>query len=67
MYRIANPWKWNFWDGMYSTAKNPVHRYSKTGKYTVYLTVKDIKDSNTNAMSDMLHLKINERIKLTNP
>jgi hypothetical protein len=40
-------WKWNFGDGTYSTAKNPVHKYSKTGKYTVTLTVKNAKGSNS--------------------
>jgi PKD repeat protein len=28
-------WKWSFGDGKYSTAENPVHTYSKAGKYTV--------------------------------
>ncbi len=36
-------WKWNFGDGTYSTCKNPVHTYCKSGKYTVTLTVKDAK------------------------
>jgi PKD repeat protein len=40
-------WKWNFGDGTYSTAKNPVHWYTKAGKYTVSLTVKNAKGSNT--------------------
>lgn len=39
-------WKWSFGDGTYSTAKNPVHKYSKAGKYTVSLTVKNSKGSN---------------------
>jgi len=44
-------WKWNFGDKTYSTAKNPVHKYSKAGKYTVSLTVKNAKGSNTKTIS----------------
>jgi len=40
-------WKWSFGDGTYSTEKNPAHTYSKTGKYTVTLTVKNAAGSNT--------------------
>ncbi len=40
-------WKWSFGDGTYSTARNPVHTYSKAGKYTVSLTVKNAKDSSS--------------------
>jgi PKD repeat protein len=39
-------WKWSFGDGTYSTAKNPKHRYTKTGEYTVSLTVKNVVGSN---------------------
>ena len=39
-------WNWNFGDGTSSTVRNPVHTYSKTGKYTVTLTVKNSKGSN---------------------
>ena len=34
-------WNWNFGDGTYSTARNPAHTYSKVGKYTVSLTLKN--------------------------
>jgi PKD repeat protein len=44
-------WKWSFGDGTYSTAKSPAHTYSKSGKYTVSLTVKNAKGSNTKTMS----------------
>jgi len=44
-------WKWSFGDKTYSTAKNPVHKYSKAGKYTVSLTVKNAKGSNTKTIS----------------
>jgi|GEM_PF-1067778 len=44
-------WKWSFGDGRYSTQKNPAHTYSKAGKYTVSLTVKNDAGSNTKAVS----------------
>jgi PKD repeat protein len=44
-------WKWSFGDKTYSTQKNPAHTYSKAGKYTVTLTVKDAKGSNTKTVS----------------
>jgi beta propeller repeat protein len=40
-------WKWNFGDGKYSTAKSPAHKYTKAGKYTVSLTVKNAVGSST--------------------
>jgi len=43
-------WKWSFGDKTYSTQKNPVHKYSKAGKYTVSLTVKNANGSNTKTM-----------------
>jgi PKD repeat protein len=39
-------WKWSFGDGMSSTSKSPLHTYSKAGKYTVTLTVKNTVGSN---------------------
>jgi PKD repeat protein len=44
-------WKWSFGDGTYSTAKNPVHAYSKAGKYNVSLSVKNVKGKNTKFIS----------------
>jgi PKD repeat protein len=38
---------WNFGDKNTSTDKNPVHTYSKAGKYTVSLTVMNAAGSNT--------------------
>ena len=43
----ATGWNWEFGDGTNSTAKNPIHKYSNAGKYTVSLTVKNAKGSNT--------------------
>lgn len=34
-------WSWNFGDGSTSNAKNPTHRYTDDGTYTVKLTVVD--------------------------
>jgi PKD repeat protein len=34
-------WKWYFGDRMYSLQQNPVHTYSKVGKYTVTLKTKN--------------------------
>ncbi|MDP4227686.1 MAG: NosD domain-containing protein [Bacteroidota bacterium] len=50
-------WKWSFGDGTYSTAKNPVHKYSKTGKYTVSLTVKNTKGSDIKTTSNYITVK----------
>ena len=50
-------WKWNFGDGTYSTEKNPVHTYRKAGKYTVYLTAKNAKGSNTKTRSGYITVK----------
>jgi len=45
-------WNWSFGDGTpNSTIKNPVHTYSKAGKYTVSLTVTNSRGSNTMAKS----------------
>ena len=44
-------WKWTFGDGTTSTKQNPVHKYSKAGKYTINLTVKNAAGSNTKIMS----------------
>jgi len=37
----VNSWRWDFGDGATSTAQNPTHSYSRSGKYNVKLTVKD--------------------------
>jgi PKD repeat protein len=34
-------WKWDFGDGETSTRRNPTHRYTRAGTYTVKLTVTD--------------------------
>ncbi|WP_230629299.1 PKD domain-containing protein [Methanosarcina barkeri] len=44
---IPAKWKWDFGDGSKSYLQNPTHKYSKVGSYTVNLTVKNAKGSNT--------------------
>ena len=44
-------WRWSFGDGTSSTVKNPSHTYTKKGRYTVSLTVRNTQGSNTNTMS----------------
>jgi beta propeller repeat protein len=50
-------WKWSFGDKTYSTQKNPAHTYNKAGKYAVSLTVKNVKGSNTKAVSGYVIVK----------
>jgi PKD repeat protein len=50
-------WYWNFGDKSTSTARNPMHKYSKAGKYTVTLTVKNEAGSNTKKMSNYITVK----------
>ena len=50
-------WRWSFGDGTSSTSRNPVHTYSKKGKYTVSLTAKNAKGSNTKTMSGYITVK----------
>jgi PKD repeat protein len=47
-------WKWSFGDGTTSTLKNPTHKYSKAGVYTVSLTVKNAVGSNTVTKTDYI-------------
>jgi parallel beta-helix repeat protein len=47
--KYATSWNWNFGDGSFSTLKNPVHTYTKPGKYQIILTINqgDLKISKT--------------------
>jgi PKD repeat protein len=47
-------WKWNFGDGTYSTASNPVHTYKKAGTYSVSLKVKNKEGSSTKTTSTIV-------------
>ena len=44
---IITSFKWNFGDGATSTDKNPLHKYTVSGRYTVTLTVSNSAGSNT--------------------
>jgi PKD repeat protein len=48
---------WNFGDSGSSTAQNPAHKYTKTGKYTVALTVKNSAGSNTKTQQNYITVK----------
>jgi beta propeller repeat protein len=52
-----NSWSWNFGDKCTSTVKNPTHKYSKSGKYTVRLTVKNAAGSNSVTKSGYITVK----------
>jgi hypothetical protein len=47
-------WQWSFGDQGTSTTKNPVHTYTKAGKYTVTLTVKNALGTNTKKISNYI-------------
>jgi len=47
-------WKWTFGDGTYSTAKNPTHKYSAKGNYTVALTATNAAGSNTTTKANYI-------------
>jgi PKD repeat protein len=38
---VPQSWLWDFGDSNTSTLRNPSHKYTSTGKYTVFLTVGD--------------------------
>ncbi len=40
-------WNWSFGDGTLSIVKSPTHKYTKPGKYTVGLKVKNAAGSDT--------------------
>jgi PKD repeat protein len=48
---------WNFGDKSTSTVKNPVHKYTKAGKYTVTLTVKNTAGSNIAKKTNYITVK----------
>ena len=49
-------WKWTFGDGTNSTAKNPTHKYSAKGNYTVALTATNAAGSNTVTKSNYINI-----------
>ncbi|AKB51187.1 Chitin binding protein [Methanosarcina barkeri str. Wiesmoor] len=50
-------WKWNFGDGKISAKQNPIHKYSKAGKYKVTLTVANAAGINTKTISNYIIVK----------
>ena len=50
-------WNWCFGDGINSSDQNPVHIYSKAGKYTVSLTLNNPGGSSTKTMSGYITVK----------
>ena len=50
-------WYWNFGDKCTSTARNPIHKYTKPGKYTVILTVKNAAGCNTLKKSNYITVR----------
>jgi hypothetical protein len=57
-------WFWDFDDGNTSTVKNPKHKYTRPGNYTVTLTIKDSEDNNA---SDITWAKIKGTNNPPNP
>jgi YVTN family beta-propeller protein len=50
-------WSWNFGDKSTSTIQNPTHKYTKAGKYTVSLTVKNAAGSSIKTISNYITVK----------
>ncbi len=54
---VHNSYKWSFGDGTYSKGKNPVHKYTKAGNYTVSLTVSNAAGNSTAIKSSYIVVK----------
>jgi len=52
-------WKWTFGDGINSTTRNPTHKYSKAGNYTVTLTA--INSAGSNKITKSSYIKVIKR------
>ncbi|MDQ1251657.1 MAG: hypothetical protein QG646_765 [Euryarchaeota archaeon] len=50
-------WHWKFGDGSTSSVKNPTHKYTKAGNYTVSLTVKNYVGTNSITKSKYIIVK----------
>ena len=50
-------WSWDFGDKTTSTLQSPAHKYSKAGKYTVTLTVKNAAGKNTMKKTNYITVK----------
>lgn len=58
-------WSWEFGDGALSTARDPVHTYTRAGNYTVALTITG--DSGTSASSRNDYIRVDAPAILTVP
>jgi PKD repeat protein len=47
-------WKWTFGDGTTSTIRNPTHKYSNLGNYTVSLTATNAEGNSTTIKTDYI-------------
>jgi len=54
-------WKWSFGDGTTSTTRNPKHKYSKAGNYTVSLKTTNDAGSNTKKLKNYIKVTTNTR------
>lgn len=52
---------WDFGDGTQSNEENPEHVYTKTGRYTVVLTITDEADMIENKMTKILYVYIYDK------
>ena len=50
-------WSWDFGDKSTSTLPSPLHKYTKAGKYTVTLKVKNAAGSNTVQKTNYITVK----------
>ncbi|MES2894351.1 MAG: PKD domain-containing protein [Bacteroidota bacterium] len=50
-------WRWDFGDGSFSTARNPVHAYNDTGYFDVRLVVWNSGCSDTVIYQEYMHIK----------
>jgi beta propeller repeat protein len=50
-------WSWDFGDKTTSTLSSPTHKYSKAGKYSVTLSVKNAAGKNTTKKSNFITVK----------
>lgn len=51
-----NAWSWDFGDGSTSTEQNPIHTYTKPGKYTVSLTATNAGGNNTVTKTEYINV-----------
>jgi len=56
----ATSWSWDFGDGINSTDKNPVHKYTKAGKYSVSLTASNDAGNNTITQTNYITVLLND-------